>query len=106
MKTAWNLRRLAATSAVMATAVGASSALATPAGAATAPTATLKQGTVTVTGTAVRDVLDVKLDADRLAVDFGFDGTVDAQFPMSRVKRLSVLTGDGDDGVSVEGTGV
>ena len=104
MKT--DLRRLAAASAVMATAVGAFSATATPAGAATGPTATLKQGTVTVTGTAVRDVIDVNLDAGRLAVDFGFDGTVDAQFPMSRVQRLSVLAGDGDDGVDVEGTGV
>src|SRR6188472_3910899 len=104
MTTGLNLRRLAAPAAVMATAVGALGAIATPAGAATVPTATLKQGTVTVTGTTARDVIDVKLDADQLAVDFGFDGRVDAQFPMSRVQRLSVLTGDGDDGVTVEGT--
>ena len=84
MKTALNLRRLAASSAVIAAAVGAFGAIATPAGAATAPTARLKQGTVTVTGTAARDVVDVTMDADRLAVDFGFDGTIDAQFPMSR----------------------
>ena len=106
MKTAMNLRRLAATSAMMATAAGALSAIATPAGAATAPTARLKQGTVTVTGTAARDVMSITLDADRLAVDFGSDGTVDAQFPRSRVQRLSVLAGQGDDGVSVSGTGV
>jgi hypothetical protein len=106
MKTAVNLRRLAATSAVMATAVGAFSVIATPAGAATAPTARLNHGTVTVTGTTARDLIAVTVDADRLAVDFGFDGTVDAQFPMSRVQRLSVLAGEGDDGVSVVGTGV
>src|SRR5215213_6018502 len=106
MKTGTNLRRLAATSAVIAMAAGAFSAVATPAGAATAPPARLKQGTVTVTGTTARDVIGVTLDADRLAVDFGFDGTVDAQFPMSRVQRLSVLAGEGDDSVNVLGTGV
>lgn len=41
----------------MATAVGGLSAFATPAGAATGPTARLKHGTVTVTGTAVRDLI-------------------------------------------------
>jgi len=106
MKAGVKLRRWAATSAVMATAVGAFSALATPAGAATGPTARLSQGTVTITGTPARDVIDVTLNADRLAIDFGFDGTVDARFPMSQVRRLSVLAGAGDDGVSVDGTGV
>ena len=82
------------------------SASATPAGTATAPTARLKQGTLTVTGTEVRDVVRLTLDADEVVVDFGFDGTVDAQFPRTRVKAVQVLGGDGDDGLAVDGTGV
>jgi hypothetical protein len=82
-------------------------ALAVPANAAAAgPTATLQRGTVTVTGTAARDVIAVNLDASQLTVDFGGDGTIDAQFPMSLVQQLKVLGGAGDDGISVEGTGV
>jgi hypothetical protein len=61
---------------------------------------------VTVTGTAIRDVIDINLDSSQLTVDFGFDGTLDARFPMSHVQRLRVLGGDGDDGITVEGTGV
>src|SRR5690242_15402525 len=106
MKTGTNVRRLAATSAAIAAAVGGLGALASPAGAAGGPTATLERGTVTVTGTAARDVIHVTLDASRVAVDFGSDGTIDAQFPLSKVKRLRVLGGRGDDGLIVDGTGV
>jgi hypothetical protein len=78
----------------------------TPANAATGPTAALRHGTVTVTGTAARDVIAVTIDADQVGVDFGGDGTVDAQFKRSRVQALSVLGGEGDDGLSVLGSGV
>ena len=61
---------------------------------------------MTVTGTAARDVIHVTLNANRLVVDFGFDGTVDAQFNRSQVQRLRVLGGGGDDGMSVDGSGV
>ncbi len=101
-----NRRRLAATVAVMATAIGGFTAFAGPAGAATGPTAQLNQGTVTVTGTAVRDVIDIEVSHARLAVDFGFNGTIDARFRMSRVQRLSVRLAGGRDGLSVIGTGV
>jgi len=87
-------------------AAGIAAVVANPAEAATVPTATLSLGTVTVTGTASRDVIAVRVDADRVTVDFGFDGTVDAQFGRSRVDRLRVLAGGGDDGVSVQGVGV
>jgi hypothetical protein len=106
MNTRVDLRRVAGSLAVLAAAVGGLSAFATSAGAATGPTASLTNGTVTVTGTPARDVMNITVDPTELAIDFGSDGTVDAQFPMSRVQRLSVLAGEGDDGVSVSGTGV
>jgi hypothetical protein len=80
---------------------------AAPAGAAaTGATATLSHGTLTVTGTATRDVIDVTMGHRSLSVDFGFDGTVDARFLMSRVQRLSVFLGGGNDGLTVIGAGV
>src|SRR5215216_5963995 len=106
LKTGVNLRRLAGTLAVMATAVGGFSAFATPAGAATGPTARLHQGALTVTGTAARDVIGITINANRLTVDFGADGTVDAQFRRSRIQWVQVLAGKGDDGVRFEGSGV
>ena len=105
MHTSSHLRPLAGIVAVMATATGGLVAAA-PAGAATGPTATLSSGTVTVQGTAARDVIHVTLDATRLVVDSGFDGTVDAQFNRAQVQRLRVLGGGGDDGMSVDGSGV
>jgi hypothetical protein len=87
-------------------AAGGFVALAAPAGAATGPTATLGHGTVTVTGSAARDVIGITIDADQLTVDFGLDGTVDAQFKRSRFQQVQVLAGEGDDGVSVLGSGV
>jgi hypothetical protein len=99
-------RRLAATVAVMATAMGGLATLAGPADAATGPTASLRNGTVTVTGTAARDVVDIEMSHAQLTVDFGFDGTVDAQFPMSRIQQLTGHLFGGDDGLSVVGTGV
>jgi hypothetical protein len=106
VQTRVNLRRLAATIALIAIVAVGPGAFATPAGAATGPTARLRDGTVTVTGTAARDQIRVTLDTDRLTVDFGFDGTVDARFPRTRVTAVQVLGGDGDDGLSVDGAGV
>jgi len=106
VQTRLNLRRLAATIALIAIVAVGFGAFATPAGAATGPTARLRDGTATVTGTAARDQIRVTLDTDRLTVDFGFDGTVDARFPRTRVTAVQVLGGDGDDGLSVDGAGV
>jgi hypothetical protein len=86
-------------------AVGVLGALAAPADAATGPTATLSNGTVTVAGTVDRDVISITVDANRLAVDFGADGTVDAQFGRARFQRVQVLPAGGDDGVGFTGTG-
>jgi hypothetical protein len=105
MQTGSTYRRLAGTVAVMATAALGLNAAATSADAA-GSTARLRQGTVTVTGTAARDVVDISLNHDRLKIDFGFDGTIDARFSMSRVQRLSVQLDAGNDGMSVIGTGV
>ena len=106
MNSSLTYRRLAGSVAVMATttAVGLG-VFATPADAA-GPTARLRNGTVTVTGTAARDVVDISMNHDRLTVDLGFDGTTDARFSMSRVQRLSVQLGGDNDGTSVTGTGV
>lgn len=106
MCTAKSGRLLVATVAVVATAMDGFTTFAGPAGAAAGPTATLANGIVTVTGTAARDVADVEMSHDQLTVDFGFDGTVDAHFPMSRIRQLTVQLGGGDDGLSVVGLGV
>jgi hypothetical protein len=106
VSTGVSLRRLAATLAALATTAGGLTAFAGPAGAATGPTARLQHGTATITGTPARDVIDITEDASQLSIDFGFDGTIDAQFPMSRVRQISVLAGDGDDGVTLTGSGV
>jgi hypothetical protein len=98
--------RLAAGAAMTATIAGLLGASAAPAGAATGSTAQLRDGILTVTGTAARDVLKISMGHRQVAVDFGFDGTIDARFPMSGVRRLSVQLGDGNDGVSVIGAGV
>jgi len=105
MHTGLKVRRLAGSVAVMATAIGGIIAYTTPADAATGPTATLNNGTVTVTGTAGRDVMIITVNTNRLVVDFGGDGTVDAQFGRSRFQRVQVLPAGGDDGVSFTGTG-
>ena len=98
--------RLAAAAAMAATIAGLLGASAAPAGAATGATARLQDGILTVTGTAARDVLKISLGHRQVAVDFGFDGTIDARFPMSGVRRLNVQLGDGNDGLSVIGAGV
>jgi hypothetical protein len=100
-----NVRRFARTVAAMATTALGLGVLTSPAQAATGPTATLSQGTVTVSGTGVRDLIGVAIDADRLTVDFGHDGTVDAQFQRSQFQQVQVLAREGNDGVSVTGTG-
>jgi len=106
MKTRTTIWRPAGALAGLVAAVGAFSALAAPAGAATVPTATLVDGTVTAVGTAARDLIGITVDSDQLAVDFGQNGTVDARFSMSQVQRLRVAAGAGDDGFTVRGTGV
>jgi hypothetical protein len=98
------VRRLAGSVALMATTTGFV-ALAPAAVAATGPTATLSNGTVTITGTIDRDVISAAIDSDRLAIDFGANGTVDAQFGRSRFQRVQVLAAGGDDGVGFTGTG-
>jgi hypothetical protein len=106
MCAAMNGQRLVATAAVVATAMGGLTTFAGPAGAAAGPTATLGNGIVTITGTAAGDVVDVEMSHDVLTVDFGFDGTVDAHFPMSRIERVIAQLNGGDDGLSVTGIGV
>jgi hypothetical protein len=106
MKAGKQFRRVAGPLAVMAVSVGGLGATGTAAAAATHPTATLANGVVTVTGTSARDVIDVTMGSDQLAVDFGGDGTVDAHFAMSAVQRVTVLVAGGDDGVDVSGPGV
>jgi hypothetical protein len=100
------VRRVVGTVALIATATVGLGAIAGPAGAATGPTATLSLRTVTVTGTAARDVIAMTLDTNRLTVDFGSDGSVDVQFRRSRFDRVRVLAGGGADGVAMEGVGV
>jgi hypothetical protein len=95
--------RLAASAAMIAGLLGASAA---SAGAATGATARLRAGILTVTGTVTRDVLGISMGHRQVAVDFGFDGTIDARFLMSRVQQLNVQLGDGNDGLSVIGAGV
>jgi hypothetical protein len=80
-------------------------AFATSATAADAPTVTVERGVVVVTGTAVRDVIIVSMDATGLVVDFGADGTPDVQIERSRYQAVRILAGAGDDGVSALGVG-
>ena len=98
--------RPARIAALLALATSGSVALAAPAVASSALGATLTNGTVTVTGTPARDVIAITVDALGVAVDFGSDGTVDAQFARSQVTQVQVFAGDGDDRVDVTGTGV
>jgi hypothetical protein len=106
VRTDKTVRRLVGIIALIATAAIGVGAVTSPAAAAAGPTATLSLRTVTVTGTAARDVIAMTLDTDRLTVDFGFDGSVDVQFRRSRFDRVRVLAGGGADGASVEGVGV
>src|SRR4051794_31749330 len=99
MQTSRKLQRLGGTVAVMAASVAGIGVLATPAGAATVPTATVQLGVVTVAGTDARDVIHVTIDTNGLTVDFGFDGTVDAAFQRSEFRALEVLAAGGNDGV-------
>jgi hypothetical protein len=98
--------RLAVGAAMTAAIAGLLGASASAASAATGATARLQDGVLTVTGTAARDVLEISMGHRQVAVDFGFDGAVDARFPMSGVRQVSVQLGDGNDGISVIGAGV
>ena len=92
--------------AMTATIAGLLGASAAPAGAATGATARLRDGILTVTGTAARDTIVISVSHSQVAVDFGFDNTIDARFLMSHVQQLSVQLGDGNDGLTVAGAGV
>src|SRR4051812_631233 len=105
MRTSTNLRRLGGGVAVMAAAVMGVGMFTTPAAAATGPTTTVQQGVVTVAGTPSRDVIHVTIDTNRLTVDVGFDGTVDARVSRSQFREVQVLGRGGDDGITVSGTG-
>src|SRR5215471_1802512 len=98
--------RLAVGAAMAATIAGLLGASAAPADAATGATARLRNGILTVTGTAARDVVKISMGHRQVTVDFGFDGTIDARFRMSRVLRMRVQLGDGNDGCAVIGKGV
>jgi hypothetical protein len=91
---------------MVAIATGGTVSSAAPARAATEPTATLTRRTVTVTGTPARDVIAITMDTNRLRVDFGSDGSTEAQFGRARFDRVVVLADDGADGVTFEGAGV
>ncbi|GAA4457542.1 hypothetical protein GCM10023170_054000 [Phytohabitans houttuyneae] len=73
--------------------------------AATGPTVTVAGGVASVAGTAGRDLIGVTTDAAGLSVDFGLDGTVDAQVPRSRFREVRVLAAAGLDVVSGRGAG-
>ncbi|GAA4721864.1 hypothetical protein [Phytohabitans rumicis] len=73
--------------------------------AATGPTVTLEDGVVTVTGTADLDLIGITTSATGVVVDFGFDGTVDAQIPRPGISGVRVLALDGNDRVSTRSTG-
>jgi hypothetical protein len=73
--------------AVLVALTATGTAFATPADAATGPTATLDLGTPAVDGTAERDVLLVRIGADRVTLDIGLDGTVEAEFPRPRLRH-------------------
>jgi hypothetical protein len=91
--------------AAVAVLAGGLVASATPANAATGPTIVVKQGVVTITGTAALDVISLRTNATELVVDFGLDGTVDAQVPRSQFQRIRALAGAGDDRMSIRGAG-
>jgi hypothetical protein len=101
-----NLRRSAGTLAVLAAAAASLGAFTTSAGAATGPTATLSLGTLTITGTASRDVMSLTEDANQFSIDLNNDGTIDRQFPLTAVHRVTVSAGDGNDGITLQGPGV
>src|SRR5262249_32117174 len=48
--------------------------------------------------------IDITIDANRLTVDLGSDGTIDTQLPRSQVSEVQVLGRGGDDGLLVHGT--
>lgn len=93
-------RTVALTTAVTGGALGAAGC------SPTEPTATLSGGTVTVAGSAARDLIAVTVNANELAVSFGSDDTVDARFPRAAIQRVRVQANEGDDAVTVSGAGV
>ncbi|HET6949367.1 MAG TPA: hypothetical protein VFI47_03270 [Acidimicrobiales bacterium] len=105
MHTDLNLRRVAGTVALMATSAGVLGALASPAGAQTGASAVLQDGIVVVTGTEVNDRIGLTSDANQLVVDFGFDGTVDAQFARASYRAARVQALGGADNLSLRGSG-
>ena len=104
MRTRMSLKRSAAV-AVLAVVPAGLVGLGAPASAASAQTATLKHGTLVVTGTLGADLVDIAVARSQVTVDFGRDGTIDAHFPLHRVVDISVRQGAGNDVSSVTGTG-
>jgi hypothetical protein len=104
MHRAVGLRRLTRTVGLTTAVTGG--ALAAAACSPAVPTATLNGGTVTVTGSAARDLIAVTMNANELAVNFGSDSTIDARFPRAQIQRVQVQANEGDDAVTVSGAGV
>ena len=100
-----NPRRITGALAAMTIAAGGIAAFPGTAAATDRPAVTLDQRVVTITGTPDRDVIRITVDANRLAIDFGFDGTVDAQFRRSTFDQVRVLGAGGDDGIGLTGAG-
>lgn len=106
MQTSVRIRRAIGLLGVIAITMGWIALVAAPPAAASGPTATLARRTVTISGTPVRDVVAIALDTDGIRVDFGSNGSTEAQFGRSRFDRVVVRADDGDDAVAVEGVGV
>ena len=96
------VRRTVAASAVAGLALVAGSS---PALAATAPSAEVIDGTLSVEGSPAVERIALRLDAldaNRLLVDFGDDGTADAAFDRTTFDAIHVDAGSGDDTVRID----
>ncbi len=96
------VRRTVAASAVAGLFIVAGSS---PALAATVPSAAVIDGTLSVEGSSAGEHIALRLDAldaNRLLVDFGDDGTADATFDRSTFDAIHVDAGSGDDTVRID----
>ena len=67
--------------------------------------ATVADGTLTVTGTANRDVIALRLKAgapNTVQVDVGDDGTAEFELDRSTFSQIQVLAGDGNDSIRID----
>lgn len=97
-------RKVAVAVATIALVATGSDAFAAQTNAAALPAVTLEHGVVTITGTAARDEIGVRIDTAELAVDFGFDGATDVRIPRTQFNQVRVLGGEGDDAISASRT--